>query len=247
MSKAIERLDKKLKMDRETLINSYFEKSLSTEEQILFDSLMESDADFAEEVTFQKNLKKAISLNERADLKKKLASFETKKPKVKAFKIFYAAASIVLLCGLGFYFTQNSSNGLYDEYYHSYPNVVAPTVRGENKIDLKSEAFYEYDSGNYQKSLELFSKIYDTEKDDYALFYKALSQMELQKTSEAIATFKQFDLGKNNAFTPFVKWYLALSYLKENQKEKAIPLLKSLSETDNPQQEMANKLLSELE
>lgn len=247
MFKAIERLDKKLKMDKETLINNYFEKSLSTEEQIFFDSLMESDADFAEEVAFQNKVKKAITLNERADLKKKLASFEIKKPIVKAFRIFYAAASIVLLCGLGFYFTQNSSSVLYDEYYHSYPNVVAPTVRGENKIDIKSEAFFEYDNGNYQKSLELFSKIYDAEKDDYALFYKALSQMELQKTTEAIATFQQFDLGKNNAFTPFVKWYLALSYLKENQKEKAITLLKSLSETDNPQQEMAQKLLSDLE
>ena len=71
--------------------------------------------------------------------------------------------------------------------------------------------------------------------------------MELEKTKDAIITFKQFDLSKNNAFTPFVKWYLALSYLKENQKEKAIPLLKSLTETDNPQQEMAKKLLSELE
>lgn len=234
-------------MDKQTLINNYFENSLSAEDQIRFDLLMQSDTDFATQVTFQKNLKKAISLNERADLKKKLASFETKKPKVNTLRVFYAAASIVLLCGLGFYFTQNNSNALYEEYYHSYPNVVAPTVRGENKIDLKSEAFYEYDSGNYQKSLELFSKIYDAEKDDYALFYKALSQMELQKTTEAIATFQQFDLGKNNAFTPFVKWYLALTYLKENQKEKAIPLLKSLSETDNPQQEMAQKLLSELE
>lgn len=234
-------------MDKETLINNYFEKSLSIEEQTLFDSLMNSDADFAEEVAFQKSVKKAISLNERADLKRKLASFEAKKPKVKALRVFYAAASIVLLCGLGFYLTQNTTNSLYEDYYQTYPNVIAPTVRGENKEDLKSEAFYEYDSGNYQKSLELFSKIYTTEKDDYALFYKALSQMELQKTSEAITTFKQFDLAKNNAFTPFVKWYLALSYLKENQKEKAIPLLKSLSETDNPQQEMAYKLLSELD
>jgi tetratricopeptide (TPR) repeat protein len=124
--------------------------------------------------------------------------------------------------------------------------VVAPTVRGENSEDIKSEAFYEYDNGNYEKSLVLFSKIYETDKDDYALFYKALSQMELQKTTEAIATFKQFDLGKNNAFTPFVKWYLALAYLKEKQQNKAIPLLKSLTENENPQEDQAQKLLEDL-
>jgi len=234
-------------MEKETLINHYFEKLLSAEEQKQFDLLMESDVDFAKEVAFQKSLKKAITLNERAELKRKLTSFEPKKAKVKSFKIWYAAASLFLIAGLGFYFSQNSNTAIYEEFYQSYPNVVAPTVRGEQKEDIKSEAFYEYDSGNYEKSLALFSAIYESEKDDYALFYKALSQMELQKTNDAINTFKQFDLNKNNAFTPFVKWYLALAYLKDNQKENAMQLLKSLSENENPQQEMAQKLLTELD
>lgn len=233
-------------MDQETLITNYFEKTISLEDQKIFDSLMENDTDFANEVAFQKSLKKAITLNERDLLKKKLNSFEIKKPKAQSFKVWYAAASIVLLCGLGFYFTQNDSTNIYDEYYQSYPNVVAPTVRGDNKEDIKTNAFFEYDSGNYQKSLELFSEIYETDKDDYALFYKALSQMELHETKDAILTFNQFDLTKNNAFTPFVKWYLALAYLKENQKENAIPLLENLANTENPQQEMAQKLVSDL-
>jgi hypothetical protein len=234
-------------MEKETLINHYFEKLLSAEEQKQFDLLMQSDVDFAKEVAFQKSLKKAITLNERAELKRKFTSFEPKKAKVKSFKIWYAAASLFLIAGLGFYFSKNSNAAIYEEFYQSYPNVVAPTVRGEQKEDIKSEAFYEYDSGNYEKSLALFSAIYESEKDDYALFYKALSQMELQKTNDAINTFNQFDLNKNNAFTPFVKWYLALAYLKDNQKEKAMPLLKSLSENENPQQEMAQKLLTELD
>lgn len=234
-------------MDKETLINHYFEKSLSADEQSRFDSLMKSDVDFAQEVAFQKNLKKAIVLNERGYLKKKLHSFEIPKAKSKSYKIWYAAASLILISGLGFYFSQNSNTAIYNEFYQSYPNVVAPTVRGEQKEDIKSEAFYEYDSGNYQKSVVLFSKIYDAEKDDYALFYKALSLMELKKTNEAISTFKQFDLNKNNAFTPFVKWYLALAYLKTNEKENAKLLLESLVENANPQQEMAQKLLTELE
>lgn len=234
-------------MDKETLINHYFEKSLSADEQSRFDSLMKSDVDFAQEVAFQKNLKKAIVLNERGNLKKKLHSFEIPKAKSKSYKIWYAAASLILISGLGFYFSQNSNTAIYNKFYQSYPNVVAPTVRGEQKEDIKSEAFYEYDSGNYQKSVVLFSKIYDAEKDDYALFYKALSLMELKKTNEAISTFKQFDLNKNNAFTPFVKWYLALAYLKTNEKENAKLLLESLVENANPQQEMAQKLLTELE
>lgn len=238
-------------MNKENLINDYFEKSLSAEDQIKFELLMQSDADFAKEVNFQKNLKKAIALEERAALKTKLQSFETvaesPKSKVKPIRIWYVAASVILICGLGFYFTQSTTPALYDEYYQTYPNIVAPTVRGENNNNIQSEAFFEYDNGNYQKAEELFSTIYTSEKEDYALFYKALSLLELNKTTDAVTAFKTFDLAKNNSFTPFVKWYLALGYLKENQKENAIPLLQSLTETENPQQEMAKKLLSELE
>jgi tetratricopeptide (TPR) repeat protein len=238
-------------MNTENLINDYFEKSLSPEDQIQFDLLMQSDADFAQEVHFQKNLKKAIALEERATLKAKLQSFETAtelpKSKVKPIRVWYAAASIILICGLGIYFTQNSTTSIYNKYYQTYPNVVAPTVRGENSANIQSEAFFEYDNGNYQKAEELFTRIYNSEKVDYALFYKALALLELDKTSDAITTFKLFDLTKNNSFTPFVKWYLALAYLKENQKENAILLLQSLSDIENPQQEMAKKLLTELE
>lgn len=225
----------------------YFENSFSDESQQQFDFLLKTDPSFVEEIDFQKKVKKAITLNERSALKKKLQSFE---PTIaKSFKIWYAAASILLVFGFGFYYLQNasSSENLYDAYYQSYPNVVAPTVRSQNNEDEKSTAFFEYDGGNYEKSLVLFSKIYKTENADYALFYRALSEMELQKTSDAIASFNQFDLSKNNAFTPFVKWYLALAYIKENQKEKAIPLLKTLAETENPQEEMAQKLLKELD
>lgn len=236
-------------MDKEQLLERYFENQLSQEEEILFQNYLDTDASFAEEFAFQKSVKQAITLNERAELKQQLQSFETPKTNKKWLSKWSVAASIIVAVGAGYWFMNQSPNNieLYEDYYQSYPNVVAPTVRGENSEDIKSEAFYEYDNGNYEKSLVLFSKIYETDKDDYALFYKALSQMELQKTTEAIATFKQFDLGKNNAFTPFVKWYLALAYLKENQKALAMPLLKSLSETQNPQQEMAQKLLKELE
>ena len=234
-------------MDKETLISNYFEKTLSTEEQIQFDFLMETDADFAKEVAFQKKVKRAITSVERTVLKKKLQAIEETKPKLKSFKVWYAAASIVLICGLGFYFTQQSTTTIYDDYYQSYPNVLAPTVRGENNNDIKSEAFFEYDNGNYAKALTLFSKLYETEKEDYSLFYKSLSFMELKRYNEALTSFEQFDLQKNNGFTPYVKWYKALTLVKLEQKEKALVLLQELANSTNPMQKIAKELVTELE
>jgi len=236
-------------MNKEQLIEHYFENQLSEEEQKTFQNYLEADADFAQEFEFQKKVKQAISLQERAALKKKLQSFEQPKATRNWISKWTIAASIALVFGFSFWYMNQSQDSvdLYDQYYELYPNTVAPTVRGENNDDLKSKAFYEYDNANYQKSLSLFSAIYDYEKEDYALFYKALSQMELQKTKDAIITFKQFDSSKNSAFTAFVQWYLALAYLKEDQKENALVLLQSVATTENPQQEIALKILKELE
>lgn len=234
-------------MENDALINKHFEQQLSDEEKVLFNSLLQNDAEFAKEVAYQKNVKKAITLNEREVLKQKLKSYETKQ-KFRSAYWCSAAVVILFLGGLTWFQLQPSSpEKLYQEYYHSYPNVVAPTVRGDNERNLKSDAFYEYDSGNYEKSLVLFSKIYADEGVDYALFYKAMSLLELNRFEEAIASFEQFNTADNNAFSPFVKWYKALSYLKINEKEKAIKLLNELAGKENPQQQTAKKLLTELE
>lgn len=234
--------------EKEELIEKYFEHSLSAQEQDLFNEYLKNDKEFAAEVLFQKNVRQAIQANKREELKLKLSSFEKPFRNRKKFVIWYAAAAIIVASAVGLLIlNQNPDPGkLYEAYYHTYPNVIAPTVRGADADNLKSQAFYEYDNGNYKTSLKLFSQIYEKDHDDYALFYLSLSLVELNRHEEAIASFERFDLNKNNGFTPFVKWYKALSYLKTNQKGKAIILLESLAQTTNPQQEMAEKLLSEL-
>lgn len=234
-------------MNSHDYIDKYFEGSLTPEERQEFEFLLRSDDELADNFAYQKQLKKAITLNERTDLKKKLQEFESETLKPKSFKVWYAVASIVLLCCLGYYFAITSTNGLYDDYYQTYPNVVAPTVRGESSEDLTSKAFYSYDAGNYKQSAELFSSIYDTTHEDYALLYKGISLMELKEHQQAIAVFNQFEDSKQSRFTPFVKWYKALSYLKIENKEESISLLKDLSNIKNPQQELAKQLLAELE
>jgi tetratricopeptide (TPR) repeat protein len=235
-------------MNHEELIEKYFTKSLNTDEQSLFDQLMQTNDAFREQVVYEEEVQKAITMNERQALKEKLQSFETKKPK-RNYTVWCAAASFAVMLGIGFWTFSNDvdTNAVYEEYYQSYPNVVAPTVRGENSTDIKSEAFYSYDSGDYSKALRLFSKLYDSEKEDYSLFYKSLSLMELKRYDEALSSFEQFDLQKNNGFTPYVKWYKALTLVKLEQEEKALVLLQELANSTNPMQKMAKELVAELE
>ena len=235
-------------MENYSYIEKYFDGTLSPEEEGIFQNLLIEDKDFAKAFEYEKNVKKAITLNERTALKQKLQSFEKPKKRKKSYKWLYVAASFAVLLGFLTWntFFNTNYNSLYSAYYQTYPNTISPTVRGESNDDIKSNAFYAYDSGNYKEAVALFSEIYIKDGDDYALFYKALSLMETQEYKEALTTLNLHDYSKENTFTPFFRWYAALTNLKLKNKEETILLLEKLTQTDNPQKEAASRLLSEL-
>ncbi|MEZ4786673.1 MAG: tetratricopeptide repeat protein [Flavobacterium haoranii] len=240
-------------MNKETLLTQYFEGTLTDEEKVLLNEKLENDAEFKAEFEFQKNVKAAIKLEERKKLKAKLSAIEdqrtpqkTKKHSVRWVSI---AASFIVFISVGYWFfmNQNSNDSLYKNYYETFPNLEAPVVRGSVSNDIKSEAFYAYDSKQYEEALRLFSEIFEKDKDDYALFYKGLALMELERFPEAIKVFEGYQTKPNSAFNSYVKWYLALSYLKTNETEKSKSLANELIKSENPFQNQAQELLRDLE
>lgn len=238
-------------MDKDILLNNYFEGNLSEEEKQQFDELLSNDSEFKTEFEFQKKAKVAVVLSERQKLKNQLKEIEnSRKLKNKNKTWLSIAASIVVVLSLGFIFFWNSSttnDDLYADFYETFPNIEAPTTRGENNLNIKSEAFYAYDSKDYKKATELFSEIYKVEKTDYAIFYIGLSEMELNEHKKAINTFSLFEGDSNNNFYYYVKWYKALCYLKENDIENSKKLLNEVTKNTNPFQLKSKELLSKLD
>lgn len=237
-------------MQQEDLILKYFEGQLSDDEQLEFDALLHRDAAFQKEVTFQKNLKKAIAMEERNALKSRLQSYEPESTTRNRKPKYWMVAVVFLLFfgGLAwFQFQDPDHDNLFAAYYQTYPNTVAPTVRGREDESLKSQAFYSYDNSNYEESVKQFSLLYQQEQADYALFYKALSLIELQQFEASLTVFNELELSGDSTFYPFVKWYKALVHLKLGQETQALALLQTLANSENPQQGMARKLLSDLE
>jgi hypothetical protein len=70
--------------------------------------------------------------------------------------------------------------------------------------------------------------------------------MEIENYNEAIKTFNSHGYTKENNFTPFFRWYLALANIKLKNKNEAISILEKLANTDNPQKDAAERLLDEL-
>ena len=158
-------------MDKDILLNNYFEGNLSEEEKQQFNELLSNDSEFKAEFEFQKKAKIAVALSERKKMKNQLKEIENSRKQKSNNKTWLSiAASIVVILSLGFIFFWNSSttnDDLYADFYETFPNIEAPTTRGENNLNIKSEAFYAYDSKDYKKAIELFSEIYKVEKTDY--------------------------------------------------------------------------------
>jgi len=234
-------------MDKEMLIQKYFENALSTEETVTFEILLVSDSEFAKDVAFQKQLKKAVTIEERKKLKEKLNSFESQK--TSGTKWWYAAASILVLVTISFWlYNQNpSTEKLYASYFESYPNVIEPVVRNGNNqvVSTKTKAFIAYESKDYSNAVIFFNDLIDGTDDDYALFYKAISLMHINKFDEASSILKSTNW--SDTYNSKALWYLALSELKQNHIDNCKDALNKLIVTGNFNVSEAKELLKKLE
>lgn len=238
----------------EELIEKYFENTLTDQELKTFEENLRNDAVFKEEFEFQKSLKQSIHLKERNELRSMLKGFE-EKSSISRFEVqknnkiwkFAAAAVVLIFAGIGIYKYQNiekNNQELYLAYHQAYPNIVAPNVRGENSEGIKNESFKAYESENYQEAIQLFSQIKDQE---FAIFYTAVSYLELNENQKAIEILKSNKFSETPyPFATYSKWYLALAYIKTEQKTEAKLQLEALSKTNNPQKQKAQELLNEL-
>lgn len=221
-------------MKKEELIDKYFTNSLSAQEQQLFNEYLQNDEEFKSEFLFQKDLKAVVASNQRDDLKKTLQNFESDiQNKTSIFKVpnkWLVAASICLFLGLGFWYVKTnffpSDNKLFVENFQPYRNIVQPIERDSPKETIEYKAFLAYENENFYKAINLFNSI-QNQNDTYISFYKAMCYLSLDKPNEAInlllpiATAKK-ENGTFKNFKELSNWYLGLSYLKNNEKNKAI-------------------------
>lgn len=233
-------------MDNESLINSYFEGTLNPQEKVRFEQLMVTDASFAKEVAFQKQLKAAITLEERSNLKSTLKNLE-KKPKSNSSRSWlYIAAGLLVLIGISFFFfNQNPTNEeLYATYFEPYPNTVAPIVRSSSQQDSKQNAFASYENGDYKNASKLFGELGSTTQEEYAFFYNAISLMMLNEDQDASRILESTSW--SDEYRGKADWYLSLSYIKQNQNEKAKTLLQSIIKNKSYNSDKARRILQDL-
>lgn len=248
-------------MDREELINGYFEGSLSEDQLEEFENLLKTDETFNATFEFEKELQLAIKKEERSEIKELFSSLneseeqgegkEKREGKTISMRPWLTAASIALVVGLGswlFFFNSPNINSeqLYLTNFSPYENVVHPIERGNQLEDLLSRAFTAYEDEKYTEALKLFKELNIKQNDSYIDFYEAIILMQLNRHEEAIALLKNY-IQNNGELKDRAHWYLALSYLKLEDVSNSKTELEKLIQLGSFKDDAAKSLLVDLE
>jgi tetratricopeptide (TPR) repeat protein len=161
--------------------------------------------------------------------------------------ISFSAAAILIIGVLSAWYFWNRPSpqadymALYETYFSPYPDINSQ--RGSHRSDsLLNLAFSYYGKGEYKKSGQLFTKLPDTL---FSLpetqFYYGINLMLLQDFDQAKTIF--IDLSNSpNIFNCQAKWNLSLIYLRQNETEKSLQLLKKIALNDACNQQSAEEL-----
>ncbi len=112
-------------------------------------------------------------------------------------------------------------------------------------IDYIEKTMSLFAKGNYKKTLsrlELILESYPT--DINALFYSGLCYFNLDESEKAIHSFEAALNSEFNNFNEEAEWYLAKSYIANNQNEKASLLFKKISQNGGYYSKQALKYLN---
>src|SRR3546814_327297 len=212
-------------------------RSKATDEELEeIKRLMEEDAVFKEEITFQLALRQAVKKEESLALKLRLQQLEKREIKQRKNIQILRKIAAVLVVGLGvfWFFNRPSDYGkIYAANFEPYPNIVAPTVRNLNTSESSiKKAFRHYDERDYAKAAAAFKELYSEDKIGYANFYYGISLMADNQVEKAVEALANPNWEIPEKYQNQTDWYLALAYLKTENKEKAIAQLEKLSTDD---------------
>lgn len=229
------------------LIDRYLQDRLQDTELASFEERMAADSDWQQKVNEVRLLSLGIS---EAALEEKLDRFHTEmnRPALKIAhkkdnrKKWLAAAAVIVIVILGGVqlFQKPAHEKLFAAYYKPDPGL--PVVMGEEGKSNYTlyDGMIDYKEGNYTKAIEKWKSIGDSHTDTLS-YYMGLANMSAGNMEQAVKYLDDV-LGKEgNVYQQKATWYLALIYIKQDNKEAAANLLKKIE--DMPE---AKELLSRI-
>jgi hypothetical protein len=157
-----------------------------------------------------------------------------------------AACILFLIVSAGLITLYNKTanhDALLETYYKPFSTIkgyyrsLQPSVLSE-----KDQAFREYDKGDYQSSVRLFTSLLEKGDDEVSLFFLANAFLAEGNLLEAEKAFLGY-LQHYRKFHDETQWYLSITYLKEKKVKEAKRLLRELANRQNDYSKNAKDIL----
>jgi len=237
-------------------VYNYFEGEISENEKLEFLKELEYNTELRAEYEAQKSLNKFLNNKNILPLQDKLNKVEndithSNKKQTNVRRLIYTSAAVLIILAttvfiIKFYNNSPSTDELFAEYYVFNPS--GEIVRGENKIkSVLSKGLIEYDLHNYDKAIKILNQILIKDSLNVkANFYTSMSYIETGKYKQAIAKLETLSTYDDHILIDQIKWYLALCYIKVDDKDKAIKEFSELAESNYYCKNKAKEILEKL-
>ena len=132
-------------------------------------------------------------------------------------------------------------------YYEPFDSPGSGLTRGQNDTVLtwKQKGYHAYDNGRYEEAISHFQNTLKENDDPVVELCQGNAYLSTGQADKAELVFRNI-LEEHEDLVTQAKWYLSLSYLKQNKLERAKSTLWEISKSST-YGEKARKLLKELD
>jgi len=237
--------------ERYTAIDRYLANEMSAAERQAFEEQLRQDIELAEKLDIYAQANQSLTGKEHAansekDFRNILASVieeekESAAPSSPTRWYIWAAAACITLALLAVAYSIIDKPE-YTEYAHIQPLEL--TQRGGNSALLK-HAQDAFNTKDYNQAIVYFNSLLQDDPENIdLLIHKGIALLELDRTEEADAIFKQVSVSPS-VYQNQARWLLALSALKQKEYDRCEALLKTIPE-DATEYAEAQHLLNDL-
>lgn len=254
------------------LIEAYLNNELSAPDRASFERDVQADAELQAEIDRQRDLRLGLramgiarALEQTRTNYKTSAATATSANKeltvvrqLPVWRYWAAAASVVIVLGVGYYAYQQTASRQVDI---AYAETVTPDTNDELLKSFPSEnvapqtrttffdAFRDYKAGKYEQVIE---QLHTLPADKQTIYYKnyflGLSYLANKQPTNAIPLLNKAQTSPDLKIRQKAEWFLALAYIKNNQNERALPILKQISiDKAHPFQSLAKRVLRKVQ
>jgi tetratricopeptide (TPR) repeat protein len=244
-------------VDFSYFIERYIAGEMNDDEKKWFLKELDGNEKLRDEVNLRRRTD-AILMNQNIiSLRNKLSEIEKSREvnlphrKVKRpVNLKYAAviATFVLIGSITYFAGKNLSNeDIITKFYKTYePPATQRSVQSETNSDFSLAMEY-YNTHDFEKAAILFNKVLESNpKDMQSVMLIGISNFEDKKYPAAKQSFIKIINNNDNLFIETAKWYLALCYIKTNEKDKAILQLQIINNEGGIYRSDAIKIIKKL-